>query len=238
MKQLKQKSIFDQASGGADAKTSFSDIIAIGTIVDTNDPMQWGRVRIMVPVWGDSLDDDVNGLPWAMYVTPFGGQSSTGTRGPGLAQTQGGVAYGMWAIPNVGAQVVAMSLDEDHNQRLFMGCVYDAHTANTLPHGRWISDDHPALDQTGDKPQTPPYGPYSGSDGLIQPLADNLQQAFGYSPQAMEWKTRAADYSASRVDVSSLQYTPSSIQDDKSIADSTGWVTTQGYQTSRVNPGE
>lgn len=234
MADTRQKKIFEHASGGASAKTSFSDIIAVGTIVDTNDPMQWGRVRILVPAWGDSMHHDLEGIPWAMYVTPFGGQTTVGTRGPGIDQTSGGVAYGMWAIPNVGAQAIVMSLDEDHTQRLFMGCVFDALTANTLPHGRWIFDDHPALDKT--KPKSKPYGPYSGGDGLIQPLANNLQLAFGNKPDSLEWQTRAADYSASRVDVSYLQYTTSEVQDDKAVVGPNNWVSTQGYQTSRVDP--
>ncbi len=234
MAETRQKKIFEHASGGSNAKTSFSDIIAVGTIVDTNDPMQWGRVRILVTTWGDSMHHDVEGLPWAMYVTPFGGQTSVGTRGAGIDQTDGGVAYGMWAIPKVGAQAVVMSLDEEHTQRLFMGCVYDALSTNTLPHGRWIFDDHPALDNN--KPKSKPYGPYSGSDNLIQPLSNNLQLAFGGVTNSLEWQTRAADYSASRVDVSYLQYTASNVQDDKGAQSAEGWVSTQGYQTSRIDP--
>lgn len=229
----RQKQVFEKAGGGQNSKTAFSDIIAIGTVVDTNDPMQWGRVRVMVTAWGDSIHHKIEGLPWAMYVTPFGGSTSVGTRGPSIHQTNGGVAYGMWAIPKIGAQVVVMSLDEDHLQRIYLGCVFDALTANTLPHGRWMFDDHPALDS---KPPVAPYGPYSGSDGLIQPLSDNLQKAFGTSKNNLEWQTRAADYSAARVDVSYLQYTPSNVQDDKGVKSKEGWVSTQGYQTSRIDP--
>lgn len=229
----RQKQIFDKANASR-SRTPFSDIIAVGTIVDTNDPMQWGRVRILVTAWGDSIYQDIEGIPWAMYVTPFGGAVSVGTRGPGVDQTEGAVAYGMWAIPKVGAQVVVMSLDEEHNQRLYLGCVYDALTNNTLPHGRWTFDEHPALD--GQKPPAPPYGPFSSSDGLIQPLASNMQAAFGGAENSLEWQTRAADYAASRVDVSNLQYTPSNVQDDKSTKSKEGWSHTQGYQTSRIDP--
>lgn len=230
----RQKQFFEASQGGASAKTSFNDIIAIGTVVDTNDPVQWGRVRAIVPAWGDSWDHKIEGIPWAMYVSPFGGQTNVGTRGPGIQQTEGSVAYGMWAIPKIGAQIVVMSLDEDHQQRLYMGCIYDPFTTNTLPHGRWMFEDHPALD--GNKSPAKPYGPFSAGDKLIQPLGNNLKLAFGNKAESFEWQTRAADYSASRIDVSQLHLTPSKVQDDKAVSSDTGWVSTQGYQTSRIDP--
>lgn len=226
----KTKQIFDSAVGYD--KTPFSDIIAIGTIVDTNDPLQLGRIRVVVPMWGDSWEHEVDAMPWCMYVTPFGGQTSVGTRGPGLDQTEGGVAYGMWALPNVGAQAVVMSLDEAHIHRLYMGCVYDMNTTHTLPHGRWLYDDHPAL---SDKPKSVPYGPYSSREKLIQPLSGNMQQAFSNKAGAHEWMTRAADYCASRVDVSQLSGSYSNVQDDLEITHG-DWVSTQGYQNSRTDP--
>jgi len=229
----KQKKLLEDSNGGHNANTPFSDIVAIGTVIDTNDPMQWGRVRVLVQAWGDSWEHNVEGMPWAMYVTPFGGQTSVGTRGPGIKQTEGGIAYGMWAIPKVGAQVVVMSLDEEHQQRIYLGCVFDAFSTHTMPHGRWMFEDHPEL---GDKPKAKPYGPYSSGDKLIQPLASNIQKAFGNSDQAFEWQTRAADYAVSRVDVSHLAYSGSRVQDDKATDSGDGWTSTQGYQTSRFDP--
>lgn len=228
----KQKKIFD-ASVESNGKTPFSDIIAIGTVVDTNDPMQLGRVRAVVPMWGDSWSHETDAMPWCMYVSPLGGQTQVGTRGPGLYQTEGGISYGMWGIPKVGAKIVVMSLDEQHIQRLFMGCVYDMNTTHTMPHGRWMYDDHPELDK--EKPKTKPYGPYSSREKLIQPLSNNLQQAFGNTDAAYEWRTRAADYSVSRVDVSQLSQSHSKVQDDLEISDH-DWVSTQGYQNSRIDP--
>ncbi|MGZ8924660.1 MAG: phage baseplate assembly protein V [Nitrososphaeraceae archaeon] len=230
----RQKELFEASQGGPNSKTSFNDIIAIGTVVDTSDPLQWGRVRAIVPSWGDSIDHKIEGLPWAMYVSPFGGETSVGTRGSGIHQTDGGIAYGMWAIPKVGAQVVLMSLDEDHQQRLYLGCVFDPFINNTIPHGRWMYDDHPAQD--GQKNKAAPYGPFSSADKLIQPLANNLILAFGPNSNNFEWQTRAADYSAGRIDVSHLHLSASNVQDDKGFKTSSGWVSTQGYQTSRIDP--
>lgn len=230
----KQKQLFEASTGGPTAKTPFNDLFAIGTVVDTNDPMQWGRVRVVVTAWGDSLNHRVDGMPWAMYVSPFGGQTSSGTRGPDTTSTAaGGISYGMWAIPKIGAQVLVISLDEDHQQRLYLGCVYDAFTTHTMPHGRWIAEDHPELKD--DKSKSAPYGPYSSSDKLIQPLAGNLQQAFGQLDNNFEWHTRAADYSVSRLSVEYLHHTPSGVQDDAETK-MDDWVYTQGYQVSRLDP--
>lgn len=231
----RQRQILD-ASQGKDHGNHFSDIIAIGTVVDTNDPQQIGRIRVVVTTWGDSWNHKVENMPWCTFVSPLAGQTHVGTKGPGIQETTGGVSYGMWGLPKVGAQVVVMSMDENHMYRLVMGCVFDANTAHTMPHGRWMYDDHPKLDK--ERPKCKPYGPYSSTENLIQPLAQNLQQAFGNSDVAFEWRTRAADYSVSRVDVSQLNQTYSGVQDDLEIenTDDNTWVSTQGYQNSRIDP--
>jgi hypothetical protein len=236
--QSQQKKAFDQLTGAND-KANANDFIAIGKVVDTNDPLQLGRIRIMVPAWGDHLDMDVDTMPWCMFVTPFGGQTKVGNRGPDDHEVTGGVAYGMWSLPNVGATAVVMCMDPHRLQRLYIGCVYDLHTTHTMPHGRWISEDHPELD--GKKPDHGPYGPYSSREQLIQPLADNLQKAFppleikGKKVSAPEWKTRVADYQATRLDVAHLNNSFSKVQDDNGHVDG-DWTYVQGYQTSRTNP--
>jgi hypothetical protein len=234
MAKTKQKQIFDSSTSSSGGSKSSGDVIAIGTVVDTNDPMQWGRLRVVVPAWGDSWNHEVESMPWAMYVSPIAGQTSVGTRGAGINPVEGGVAYGMWSIPKIGAQVVMMSLDEDHQQRLYIGCIFDAFVSHTLPHGRWMFDDHPALD--GGTSKAAPFGPFSSGEKLIQPLSNNMRQAFSNAVECKEWQTRSADYTVSRVDVSQLQYTKSKVQDDKAIESADGWISTQGYQTSRIDP--
>lgn len=208
--------------------------ITLGTVVDTNDPQQMGRIRIVCPQWGDTMRTPVEDLPWAIYMTPFGGHVQVGTRGPGIQESQGHVAYGMWAVPKVGTLVAVVCVDGNPSTRMYVGSVYDQFTPHTMPHGRYMYDDHPELEKKGASPA--PYGPYTSAEKLIQPLADNLKQAFGNSGEPnYEYRSRGADCSVSRVDVSQLNQTYSKVQDDKDVLHD-GWTSTQGYQVSRTDP--
>lgn len=225
-----QRELFERA---APSRSSY-DTVTIGVVVDTNDPQQMGRVRVVCAQWGDSWSDTVEDLPWAVYVSPFGGHTQVGTRGPGVQQSEGSVAYGMWAIPKVGAQVMVMCIDGNPMTRAYFGCVYDQFTPHTMPHGRFMYDDHPELEKTGSSPA--PYGPYTSSEKYIQPLTANMKKAFGAKDEPnYEYRSRAADYSVSRVDVSQLGYTYSKVQDDQNV-EHDGWTNTQGYQLSRSDP--
>lgn len=207
------------------------DAITLGVVVDTNDPQQMGRVRAVCQRWGDSFDYDVDNIPWAVYASPFGGHTEVGNRGPALDGASGGVAYGMWAVPKVGAQVLVMCLDSDPNQRVYIGCVFDQFTTHTMPHGRFMYDDHPNLDNS-----ITPSGPYSSTEQPIEPLNTNMRQAFGNKTNPnFEWQNRAADYAATALDVQNLSTTKSSVADDKDVIKD-DWKSTQGYQTSRIDP--
>lgn len=226
----KQLDIFTQ---GADTKDSI-DTMTIGIVVDTNDPQQMGRVRVVCNQWGDSFDTDIENVPWALYCTPFGGQVSIGTRGPGIQPSEGGVGYGMWAIPKVGAQVLMMCIDGDPNHRVYLGCIYDQFTPHTLPHGRFMYDDHPELEKRGSNAR--PFGPYTSREKTINPLHDNMKQAFGNKSEPnYEWRSRAADHTVSAVNVSHLDHTYSKVGDDDHFTYD-DWTSNQGYQTSRISP--
>jgi len=204
----------------------------IGTVVDTNDPQQMGRLRILCPQWGDSWSTPVEDLPWALYVSPFGGTVEMGTRGPGIDSSEGAVAYGMWAIPKLGAQALVMCVDGNPATRVYAGCVYDQFTPHTMPHGRYMQENHPALsDTTG---ATAPFGPYTSYEKPIEPLATNQRKAFGLSSK--EFATRAADYSVSAVKVDQLSATYSKVPDDEEVTTADGMTITQGYSPSRIDP--
>lgn len=231
MSETRQLHAYMTAAG---AVRETNEFVTIGYVVDTNDPQQMGRVRAVCPAWGDSYETIIDDLPWALYITPFGGQVTQGTRGPGIQSSEGGVAYGMWAVPKVGAQVLIMCVDGNPQHRVYIGCLYDQFTPHTMPHGRWKQDDHPALDKAGSNPK--PFGPYTSREGFIEPLAENIHEAFAYKNEPnYEWRTRAADYQVAAVDVSQLNSVYSEAPDDKQFSQG-GWETTQGYQVSRIDP--
>lgn len=210
------------------------ETITIGTVVDTNDPQQMGRVRVVCPQWGDRFNTPVEDLPWAIYMTPFGGQVAVGTRGPGIQESEGGIAYGLWAIPKVNAKVVVMCIDGDPQIRVYMGCVFDQFTPHTMPHGRWMYEDHPELQTDGADPK--PHGPYTSREKLIEPLSDNIRQAFGGKDEPnYEWRSRAADSTVAAVDITTLDFVAGKVADDKDVSFD-GWTSRQGYQLSRSDP--
>jgi hypothetical protein len=138
----------------------------------------------------------------------------------------------MWAIPKVGGQVIVMCLDGNPQHRVWMGCLHGQLSAHTMPHGRWVYDDHPGLEKAGSQV---PYGPFTTTEHPIEPLSSNLQQAFGPAEQNFEWRTRAADYSVSAIDIDHLEVTHSKTADDKDVVVD-GWTSRQGYQSSRTAP--
>ena len=231
MANTKQRAIFAAAVGPTSDTT---ETITIGYVVDTNDPQQMGRVRAVCPVWGDSYESVVEDIPWSLYITPFGGQTRVGTRGPGIQTSEGGISYGMWAIPKVGAQVLVMCVDGDPQHRVYLGCLYDQFTPHTMPHGRWKFDDHPELEKASVNPK--PYGPYTSLERFVEPLAENLREAFAFKDDpSFEWRTRAADYQVAAIDVRHVNSVYGNAPDDKQIRDGQ-WESTQGYQISRINP--
>lgn len=223
-----QRQIFD-----AGAKpTAEQQGITIGTVVDTNDPQEQGRFRVVCPKWGDSWNTRVEDLPWVMYASPFAGQTELDARGPGLQTSSGGIAYGMWAIPRVGTQVLVMCIDGNPMNRVYVGSLFNQFSQHTMPHGRFMYDDHPALPKTS---SAPPYGPYTSTEHPIQPLSDNLERAYGgKSGHRYEFQTRGADYAVSSVDVSQLGFTYSKVADDDG-AKYNNWTSTQGYQAKRID---
>ena len=97
--------------------------ITMGTVVDTNDPQQMGRLRIACPVLGDVGFKSIRDIPWATYVSPLAGVDSVSSRGRDDSVSVGPVAYGMWSIPNIGSNVLVACIDGDTRHRVWLGCV-------------------------------------------------------------------------------------------------------------------
>lgn len=208
--------------------------VTLGIVVDTNDPQQMGRLRVMCPALNDRDDAPASDIPWASYVAPFGGDVQVGSRGPDNSDVTGPTAYGMWAIPKIGAQVLVMCLDGRTDHRVWIGCLFGQLLTHTLPHGRFTYD--PNFIEDND-----PGGPYDSYDGRIEPLASNMDEAFpNPGSNNYEYQTRAADFQAAGVDNEQIPSTFSELADDEDLSTNTPnsnlETSRQGYSLSRIDP--
>jgi len=205
-------------------KSTFSGV-TIGTLIDTNDPQQMGRVKVFCPMFGDDPEESLDDVPWCIYCSPFGGSLKGGTRGSETTQTDGNVSYGMWAIPKVGANVMVMCLDGNPTNRVWIGCMYDQYLPHTLPHGRYMDD---TLE-----------GPLASNEAKIEPLYGNGEEQFDNGllkkNTSKEWKTRGADSQNTAVD----NVRTSGAGTVNKIADNTSGSENElhrGYPLSRQQP--
>lgn len=228
--------------------------VTIGRVMDTNDPMQMGRVRIFIPGL-DAPTALVGDLPFAMYCSPLGGHQQVQSRGPSNnTYTSGPVAYGMFNIPKVGTDVVVACLNGDPTYRVWFGAVYGAMLAGTVPHGRY----------TFNNPNAPIPGaldgPLSANEQPIQPLYKNYTTAYtrttavasndggvGLNPRKnFEWRVRGADYQAAalgNIQKNLPTQIVANLTDDRNVVyteeDGNKFANgdyTQGYALSQVEP--
>lgn len=150
-----------------------------GVVVDTSDPQEAGRFK----VWCPSIDGDVGDgpeaietLPWVRYISPFGGSITDFPGGANETSSGGPMAYGFWATPKIGAEVVIAFLYNDPNQRIYMGSFWGDLTNRSLPTGRNIENSAPQTDSYQD----------------LEPQKTNLSLQFAGKLDAPEARTRGA----------------------------------------------
>jgi hypothetical protein len=206
--------------------------VTVGTVVDTNDPQQCGRLKVLCPSYGDHPSIDVGDLPWAIYSSPFGGTVNNEyiKRGTDQKESSGPVGYGFWNIPKLGSSVLVTCIDGNAMSRVWVGCLHTERLSHTLPHGRFI------IGEGGE-----PDGPLDSFEEPIQPLYDNQTNVFGTRKGNYEWRTRGADYSLSST--SPGFYVQDGINekaDDLDVtltsADGKSVNIRQGYALSQVEP--
>ncbi len=226
--------------------------ISVGRVVDTNDPMQMGRVRVYVAGLDRNLAN-VGDIPFAIYCSPFAGHQQVQSRGPEDTYTTGPVAYGMFAIPKVGTDVLIAHLNGDPNYRIWFGALYGQLLSGTIPHGRYTFNNPNAA--SGDLD-----GPLSASESPIQPLYGNLTNAYtrtsavasndgatSTTPRKnFEWRVRGADFQGAalgNIQRNLPDQKVSTLTDDRNYdfteEDGTKFHQgnfTQGYATSRIEP--
>jgi hypothetical protein len=162
-----------------------SKMLTVGFVVDTDDPLQQGRLRVFCPAYNDDPKKLLH-LPWCAYVMPFGGSinQDSYTRGSkeGNELSQGPIHYGFWGIPDIGAHVLVGCVNGDVRRRFWLGCFPQHQETHTIGNGRFKH-------RNGNVD-----GPLTSTQNPIEPLSSNLREAFEGQTNSPEWKTRAADY--------------------------------------------
>ena len=125
--------------------------LSMGVVKSNADPAQHGRLQIYIPSI-DTRDYDLDDLPWANYVSSFGGSTADFKAGREQSTIPGVSSYGFWAIPKVGGQVLCGFMESDPHVRFWMGCIYMPELNRTLPQS--IDGGLTEIDETGVYPQT------------------------------------------------------------------------------------
>lgn len=173
-----------------DDLTELTKTLTIGVVVNTDDPLENGRLMIFCPALNDNPKKLLH-LPWASYITPFGGSVNNDkfTRGhiPGQEFSGGAVHYGFWGIPEHGAHVLVGCINGDPRRRFWLGCIPQHQESHTMFNGRFKWD--------GDSAE----GPYTSTNSPLEPIYTNMKKAFKGESSSAEWKSRVADYQATSV---------------------------------------
>lgn len=150
----------------------------IGIVKNNADPAQHGRLQVYIP----SIDTqyyEPETLPWATYVSPFGGTTVDFPVGREQDVVPGISSYGLWAIPKVGAQVLCGFLEGDPAVRYWIGCVYIPQLNRTMPSN--IDPLLTEIDDTGVNPQqTIPYQKANLTKAGLQPGSFHYRTRGGY----------------------------------------------------------
>lgn len=170
--------------------TQLSKTISIGFVVDNDDPLQQGRLRIFCPAYNDNPKKLLH-LPWAGYVSPVGGVISQSAYARGHVEgrefSNGPIHYGFWGIPEIGAHALVACINGDPRRRVWLGCFPSHQETHTIGHGRFKHENNEV------------NGPLTSRGNPIEPTASKLKEAFNNDISSSEWKTRAADYQITSV---------------------------------------
>jgi hypothetical protein len=153
-----------------------------GQVIATNDPDQMGRLKVWVPALdGENFNEDE--LPWTDYASPFSGFTVDMPAGGTPVANSSHAAYGMWAIPKIGATVIIFCLNADPSARFYFACTTRLHRNRSLPAGR-------NFDVNGKEGPFGDAGDESGNLNPIQPAYANLREQFQDKTKQSESITR------------------------------------------------
>lgn len=156
-----------------------------GQVIATDDPDQMGRLKIWIPsLDGENFNEAE--LPWADYASPFLGFTVEMPAGGTPVANSSHSAYGMWAIPKIGATVIVFHLNGNPAARFYFACSARLHRNRSLPAGR-------NLDINGKEGPFGDAGDEHGNLTPIQPAYDNLREQFQDKVTQSEAVTRGSN---------------------------------------------
>lgn len=163
---------------------NFTEHLAIGYVVNNQDPLQMGRVQVRCFAFNDD-PDDMN-LPWAYVASPNIGVTQYNEFEPfGNGTMQ---LHGIVATPAIGSIAIVAGISGNSNIRVCLGFICDEFVHDTFPNGSYDS-------QNGTI-----NGPRSSYGDVLEPLTTNHLTAFGdWSPTNHERITRGYDRPAGAV---------------------------------------
>ena len=141
--------------------------------MDTDDPLQMGRLKIWVPAI-DGENYLISDLIWAEYASPLAGFTNDFPAGRNKVMSKGPVAYGFWGVPKLNAQVLVFFLNGEASRRFWFASFFDHQRNRSLPAGRNTTITDPTI-----------IGPLTDSENPLQPAYDNIRKA-GLSGSAYE----------------------------------------------------
>jgi hypothetical protein len=190
--------------------------LCIGVVKNNADPAQDGRLQVFIPSI-DTKDYRVEDLPWAIYVTPYGGTTANFKVGREQKDVSGASSYGFWAVPKNGAQVLCGFLEGEPNMRFWLGCFYLPELNRTLPQG--INGIMTEIDESGVYPQA-----------QMQHYVANLNEA-GLGVGSQHFETRGGyersishPSNKNKNKPSDNGYAPKPLESDKSDSQTLCWT--------------
>ncbi len=170
--------------------THLTESMSVGFVVDADDPLQQGRLRVFCPAYNDDPKKLLH-LPWCAYVSPMAGSidNTAFARGSieGDESSQGPIHYGFWSIPEIGAHVLVGCINGDARRRFWLGCFPQHQETHTIGSGKFSHKDG-IVD-----------GPLTSTGFPIQPQYSKFLEAFNNETNSSEWKTRGVEYQPTAV---------------------------------------
>ena len=140
-----------------------------GIVEDNVDPRRLNRLKVRTPVNSDAETIPTEGLPWAHYASPFGGDKD----------------IGFYAVPTIGSQVVVSFIDGDPQRPVYGGTVWGAPDEKSETYVSAIEDSQPnGWDFTKYLNLRTPYGHLLEFDDNSNVDGDNYAKVTLITPQS------------------------------------------------------